>query len=287
MLNLDREEISKKPPLASALQSFETSIFLLSLRRYPAALVACGSAIESAIKATPGYPSGSGEKGMMAAIEFAFGRKPRLVRRNIGKFRDARNDFTHEGYSPKDDGRAIELLIGIGFPLLSQCLYEFHKISLRKCVIDGIWNQIETAKNALIEMRRATHEPTSNQITSLSRAIEHTVMTCFRNPVEGKWTDADHGLPDHEWAAKQEFKSKLETSWNFHTYVRCPISTCESPDCLVCLDESSTENLVPLRLFCFDCKFFLDDKGKILAQYLVGKQIGPQRGEILREYDLE
>ena len=39
------------PPLASSLQHLETSFLLIAMGRYPHALVTCGSAIESVIKA--------------------------------------------------------------------------------------------------------------------------------------------------------------------------------------------------------------------------------------------
>ena len=44
-------DLMTRPPLASSLQHLETSFLLLSIGRYPHALVTCGSAIESAIKA--------------------------------------------------------------------------------------------------------------------------------------------------------------------------------------------------------------------------------------------
>ncbi len=49
--------VMETPPLASALQSFENSIFLVGLGRFPAALTACGTAVESTVRAIRGYKS--------------------------------------------------------------------------------------------------------------------------------------------------------------------------------------------------------------------------------------
>ena len=49
-------ELLTNPPLASSLQSLETTFLLLSLERYPSALVTCVSAWESVIKAKLAIP---------------------------------------------------------------------------------------------------------------------------------------------------------------------------------------------------------------------------------------
>ena len=60
--------LAEKPPLASSMQSLETSFFLIALYRYPHALSTCASAIEAAVKASPACASeGSGLQAQIGA----------------------------------------------------------------------------------------------------------------------------------------------------------------------------------------------------------------------------
>ncbi len=172
--------VMQAPPLASALQSFENSIFLVGLGRFPAALTACGTAVESAIRAVQGYKPLSPADGLWDTVEFAVQKKPKLRVRDLRQFVNARNDFTHSGFSPKDDERAVSLLFRVGYPFLSRCVYEFHGFSMRGSVINGLWKQIEIAEKVLNEIETslgATPEGKTRARISGARALEHTVLT--------------------------------------------------------------------------------------------------------------
>lgn len=282
--------VMKAPPLASALQSFENSIFLVGLGRFPAALTACWTAVESTVRAIRDYRATSSKDGLKAIIKFATDKKPRLSMHRLDEFLTARNDFTHQGYSPKDDERAVSLLLGVGYPFLSGCLWEFHRFSIRDSVINGLWQQVEIAEKVLkeIEARASTaHSGTKPQQVSGARALQHAVWISFRNPLHARWTDIDFGLPDHEYAAREKAKSYLENQWNFHTYVDCPIPTCTSYECCVALDKKNTTRLIPVALLCFDCGFRLGIEDTILMKHLVGELLDKSRRKILREYGLD
>ena len=47
------KSVSLNEHLVSSMQTFETSLYLLALKRYPHALTACASALESGIQAAP------------------------------------------------------------------------------------------------------------------------------------------------------------------------------------------------------------------------------------------
>src|ERR1019366_4879138 len=109
------------PPLASSLQTFETCLFLIGMHRYPSALVSCGTAWESVMKAKLAIPP---EDRIMAA-ELLKKTRSRFVALNVfdgdalRAFRDARNRVVHYGFSPKDDEECAVLLLKVGFPFLS------------------------------------------------------------------------------------------------------------------------------------------------------------------------
>lgn len=290
IVGVDPERIARTPPLASALQSFETSLFLVGLRRYPAALTACAGAVESTIRAVGNYKPSIDNDGLASAIKFALERKPTLKMPYLDDFRKTRNNFIHQGYSPEDDGKAVELLLSVGYPFLNKCLWEFHEVSLRDTVINGIWDQVEIAKAALGEMRTSV-APSSDvvdghQISAIG-ALSHAIAIGFHNPANDQWTDVDYRLPDHEFTALQILKDKLVSIWNFHTQIKCPIATCaDGWGCLVELDEGERNRLIPINLFCFDCRLCLRPEAKILIKHLVGASLKKNRRQILSEYGL-
>jgi hypothetical protein len=275
---------------ASALQSFENSIFLIGLGRFPAALTACATAVESTIRAIRGYKATSPDDGLKATMDFAIQRKPRLNMPNLLQFRTARNEFIHHGYSPEDDERAVSLLFGVGYPFLSLCLWEFHCFSTRSSVINGFWEQVEIAEKVTKEIGtsiRTAPNGTKPQQVSGARALQHAVWISFRNPLHARWTDIDYGLPDHEYAARERAKKLVEGRWTFHTYMNCPIPTCASFECCVALDGESTAKLAPVALLCFDCGFRLGEGDTILMKHLVGVALDKSRSKILSEYGLD
>ncbi len=274
--------VTETPPLASALQSFENSLFLVGLGRFPAALTACGTAVESTIRAVKDYSTNSSNDGLKAAIDFASKKKASLKHKKLGEFREARNDFVHQGFSPEDDERAVSLLFGVGYPFLSQLFWEFHKFSIRDSIVNELWEQIEIAKNVLKNM-----ENTSYNKTSAAKAIEHTIFIMLRNPKYELWADIDIGFIEENFIEREKFKRILEDKWNFYTYINCPVPYCLSQECIVCLDEEGHNEISPSSLFCFDCRFRLNKNDSILMKYLIGDPLRKRRFDILREYGLD
>ena len=80
------------------------ALFLIGLSRYPAALMILGQAIESAIKAGLRIP----ERKYLSFFELTKRAEqaikiPPEISGSLEQFRKARNDFSHYGFSPKDD----------------------------------------------------------------------------------------------------------------------------------------------------------------------------------------
>ena len=106
-------DLLARPPLASSLQSFESCLFLIALKRYPHAFTACAFAIESAIKAAFGIPSSGGDN-LQRLLERARERLPRLrdfPQHDVDHLRQSRNRIIHYGFSLKDDQPAASLLL--------------------------------------------------------------------------------------------------------------------------------------------------------------------------------
>jgi len=279
--------LKARPSLASAMQAFETSLFLLALGRYPAALTICASAIEAAIKAIPKNDLVGFEDGLAAAIKFAIRKKPRMHIKDLDSFRDTRNQFTHRGYSPEDDGRAVELILRVGYPFLTKCFFEFHSYSLRDSVIGGIWGQIEIARAVLDEQYRTMddiYNQPKNWQAYATRALRHHLRYGFLDRGEASWSDIDRGLPDHEYTERERVRNNLESKCGVYTYTHCPIPSCMSHDTLVGLEIVHGDQIAADRLFCFECLFRLGSDDKILLRHLIGAELEKQRHAVLKEY---
>jgi hypothetical protein len=122
------EGAEARPPLLSSLQSLETSFYLISLERYPAALIACASAWESLLRSHFGIPEQSEVRLSEMLERFRKERThfSRITAAQVREFREARNRMIHNGFSPQDDGYSVRLLLSIGFPYL----FDLHRESL-------------------------------------------------------------------------------------------------------------------------------------------------------------
>jgi hypothetical protein len=125
-------DMLKNPPLASSLQSLETTFFLLSLGRYPSALVSCVSAWESAIKAklkiSPDDDRVPIAKLLGTIRELSAGLK-QFDRADLDNLRQTRNRIVHYGFSPHDDQECGRFLLETGLLFLTALyreLFAFH-----------------------------------------------------------------------------------------------------------------------------------------------------------------
>jgi hypothetical protein len=125
-------DMGASPPLASSFQSLETTLLLLSLERYPSALVSCVSAWESAIKAKFRIPPDDDRvpiAKLLGEIRDAYPGLMLFERALIDGVRHTRNRIVHYGFSPHDDLECGRLMVETGLPFLVALyreLFDFH-----------------------------------------------------------------------------------------------------------------------------------------------------------------
>ena len=104
--------------VAAALQSFETFIFLVALRRYPSALTVVAAAMESALQASDiGLKGNERLPDMLKKAVKSSSAMSRWDDVRTKAFRDLRNQIMHRGFSPHDDERSIFEILQTGVPL--------------------------------------------------------------------------------------------------------------------------------------------------------------------------
>jgi hypothetical protein len=107
--------------VASAFQSLETALFLLSDRRWPGALVTVWDACEKILRAHYYVKNGKLPSDTMTAYEL---QRDFEIHQEITfdlteashVLRKKRNDISHKGYSPRDDDACVELFFSAGVP---------------------------------------------------------------------------------------------------------------------------------------------------------------------------
>lgn len=120
-----REHLST-PGVASALQNIETVFRMASLHRWPTALSLMWQSCELLLKVNLGIDLDD-ESAKAFEMQEQFNRAKGLTKGlndESHSFRQLRNDILHQGYSPRDDEKCIEMYFGAGFAYLNRLVKE-------------------------------------------------------------------------------------------------------------------------------------------------------------------
>lgn len=292
------EGMMNRPPLASSLQHLDTSFLLLSMGRYPHALVSCGSAIESALKAAinAGPESRLEFKELINKARLSCPSLTLLNDDAIRRFRDKRNEIIHYGFSPKDDELSAKLLLETGYTLLENCYDAFFQFMLvgKNDVYGGL--DVDLARHLEIARKvyaKAKNEPNVN-LTYCFLSLIHQVRWDLRENMLSYWqkeviNSEEESLHEISWDMRKEYKQELswkvmDPSFDFD----CPI--CGASDDFVCqLDDELLENaqISLKRGACVNCGFMIPKNCPFLADELCTKQIDQAKSTILKEYGIK
>jgi hypothetical protein len=273
-------------------------LFMLSLRRHPAAVISCQSAIESALKAHLRAKPGALVNVASAITGLAGQGKPRLVEfstfRVLG-FTNLRNDFAHYGYSPKDDSRAISQLLGTGLPLLLALYADLFDLFLdaravrpeaqsfesltdverdKVGLIPEIGDHVRHALDVYALVKDQPGLDVTYCIHALAYQVGRSVSANFMSAAECDLAFGDRRF-DRSFDAEETERKRLESlftdSWRFD----CPICQ-EGVSGFVC--EIVERPDVPHRFSvprgaCPSCGFSIPASYTHLADVLLAKQV--------------
>ena len=304
-------DLESHPPLGSSLQTLETCFLLIALQRYPHALVACASAIESAIKAALPVPAGDLIK-FGELVEKIGNRHRNLhfsLNTRLDEFRRARNQIAHYGFSPDDGSRSVDLLLSVGLPYLQKCYCElFSGFCLDwRDVRPGVeefedLTPDERAKAGLIpyladhlriasDVFRRARELVGIDLTYCFIAFGHKIRSRFKDRFTSSSEQAglemlfsEGSLFEREEceieAAKREFK---DVCWSFS----CPV--CGGPEVFIAeLNESrlGSGHVKCSRAICIYCGLAVPKNAPYLTDHLVKEQVEGNRDYILKEFGI-
>lgn len=298
--------LTEKPPLASSLQSFETCLMLVGLRRYPAALVACGTAWESAIKAKLGIgpEDTTAIWQLQERIRSAFAALVSVSDEDEREFRKTRNQIVHFGYAPKDDELCASLLLKTGFPYL-KVLYkelfgfylDWREILPEREQLSALTSSesakaslipplTEHLRNALRAYEHVKAKPAVEKVHCIA-ALSHYVLTSLQASTMSRSELATLAVSGQTWEAEDEVTRKLDEHFRPSEHFTCPV--CRSGTLVAELDEHDLgeATVTVRRCECVECGFRMDSSGSYLTNMLLADQVVARRAEILRGYGVD
>ena len=260
---------------------------LVALGRLPSALVACASAIESALKSAQCIPPSKfvSARTLYATARNCGGSVATFSDAELGEFRDTRNAFVHYGFHARDHEKAATLLLKTGIPFVRACYSQFFDFDLTKGLVIEYGQQLDIATATYEKVRRIAG-------TSCARcfsAFSHLILWSLRQSLMSDWElhtvarAEERGVAfERSEATKDELDRLFGTTWPFD----CPV--CGALETFVCeLDVGSLQvgRITVKRAACTNCDLLVVEI-PYLASALIDTQITVKRREILREYGL-
>lgn len=285
-----------RPPLASSLQHLETSFLLVSMGRYPHALVTCGSAIESAIKAAiNASPDDRLDfRKLINKARQLFPLFTTLSEDEIRDFRLKRNEIIHFGFSPKDDEISAVFLLKTGYSLIEQCYEEFFQFPLqgKGDVYGGLLPDLAHHLNVARKVYIKAKEEKGLDLTYCFISFAHAIRWGIQHWMMSDWQkDLLHSEEEGGWASWEfQHKQKEELSWktfDISWHFDCPV--CGDPDSFICeLDDTQLDKgKVSLkRGACVNCGLVTPKNCPFLVDELCAEQFDEARPKILKEYGI-
>ncbi len=286
--------VQERPPLASALQNFETALMLLAHGRHPQALAVTTSSIESAGKAHLRLePDANYNFATLNADLNSELPKDKMYRStDLQALRKARNRIVHFGFSARDDEESVRLMFGTALPFLDTWLTHAEGISPISCLPDALAGRVQ---NAVELVRR--HPKTQLSSLDAVRGVIHWVLHFTRLSYLTWWErrvlDSDASSCGTNivsgWELKNELKSTLVDD-DPTVVIDCPI--CQEMGAFVLQIEYDSlqrrKSLVPLAGRCIECDLDLPVSATRLLRDICSKQLTSELGaSTAKEYGIK
>ncbi|CAN1494721.1 hypothetical protein MCEMIEM12_00298 [Burkholderiaceae bacterium] len=280
--------LRKNPPLASALQSLETCLLLVSLNRYPSALASCAMALESAWKAASkkGPEKNDNFAEILGDINATLPKEAPSF--DFKNFRILRNNIVHFGYTPKDDDLAAKLIFSIGLPAFF--LYTQSHPELHIDFISSLDPDLFDHLNVVIKINGGDAISKNISAVNSSLILRHWIKRSLIN--EPMWQDDalnQHNLSGLiEFEVKEELRKMLHDGWELCEDFRCPV--CHQEQLVVQLDSAEIEKglISATKGHCLNCDLNFQPGGNYLLNYFINRNLGVEEKEkILKNYGVK
>jgi hypothetical protein len=290
-------------PLASSLQHLETALFLISLKRFPHALVSCVSSIETTIKA--GLKISKDEtkdekRDLVELLKLASGRigpNSTFNNKQLKDMRMARNQITHYGYSPKDDESTAAMLLNTALPFAAQCyttFFKFSPIPSARLPLDffpdvmsllsitlNVWrkrqNSVQSARSSIKYLDYVAH--------GIRWGTQHSSLSIPQRMI---LKDATESWEEFDAVGKVKNRLAIELKDPMESF-NCPV--CGNHDCFTCEfdggDCFDQGQLFAKSAVCAHCGLSIDETAGDLTDKLISEQVRVRGREICLKYGVK
>lgn len=284
------------PPLASSLQSFETCLILIALERFPSALGACATAIESAIKANLNTPPESEIRlwQLIQDIRQISSNLRLFDQSKLDDLRETRNRVTHYGYTPKDDEVCAVQLLKTGLPFLEECYRELFSFELtsrsggagKSALESKLARQYSLCRELYLRARelkgisyRYCFSPLAYYIRLVLKRL--TMPVAEANMLE---IDAEAGVKyEHEEREKRRIQKQLKGEVEEFD---CPICDGQSTMLAQFDDAELLNKRISVRwCYCVSCGMLVREGERYLADHLLRIPV-EVRTSMMKEFGL-
>jgi len=297
------ENINDLNPLLSSFQSFETSIELMAICRYPAAVIACANAWEAVMKAYL-KKDREDEVGLAHLISEILREKRSLrqYREGVYQFRKARNDLTHFGVSPGDDQKGFDLLLSVGYPFYSEVVRECFGLYLNwrdlvpeaeafedigssdegKCLLVPSYGDALFGSIALHKEFGFDRSISDNRFCAAR--LSYIVGDSIKQDFVGAREHFADIYSDEYFRYLNSRRDKIENyfDWSCYDFI-CPV--CDDHNFIGEIDGRSTKEVIYLdRGVCVECDFQIGKGNNGVLDRLLHAQVKEKMPDILEKF---
>lgn len=283
------------PPLASSLQHLETSFLLVATGRYPHALVTCGSAIESALKASINAKPND-RLDFKKLVSEAKRNSPNfttLSSEQIKKFRFKRNEIIHYGYSTKDDSIAVDYLLDIGFNLIDHCYESFFQFYLHDTkshegsLLPKLSHHLRIAKKVYYKAKEKRVGDLTYCLISFAHQVRQLINHWMIPDWQMEFLNSEEESGSRLWEIQKRKKEELDFVFSASMEIDCPV--CQEGESFVCeLDPDQLERggIHVKRGACVNCSLVIPEDCPFLIKELCHEHLEEMGPTTLHEYGI-
>lgn len=284
-----------------ALQSFETTFYLIGSGRWPSVIVTLFNGTELLLKAIHGDGLNS---DALINQHLRSGFASRSLTEDVHRLRRIRNEIVHHGYSPRDDLKCAQAFLKPGIPFFSNLFERYFSADIRDCISTGnlwFWENIQSARK-VVEKENGKENPNYKPVFGmLSMVCREVVGTAG---IFNEFCSPYHGYID-EWVVQNNFEIEarardsaiIETAKQFDCHgvdeliwmnVPCPVCRRSEVMASPIVIEPPPEDIVGNQmtgiseLACVWCGYFIRDPAVIDAFFWSRVDVGKRRKYIIQ-----
>jgi hypothetical protein len=175
-----------------------------------------------------------------------------------------RNNITHYGTNPNNEGVYGEIVATVAFPFLEELLLTSAALNLEKLILPDIYREIIVARKVYDRLKQEKLAPYHYAL--------HTVGACLLS-IYGNLSPIHDGEHDYNLLADKEKEIKSRWPDSYYLWTGCLLCSGGSAFVKVKPITKPTRLLIPTAVECSKCTLNISESDKFLAEYHIGDHL--------------